>query len=345
VHAIRHLLALVPLALASLAHADAGTVEGGGGVLGQQIVTGLSNGMIIALIAIGYTMVYGIIELINFAHGDLCTLGSFLALTIAGALGLEAWSGVGGTAGVILLLVSAAAFCAALNWSIDRVVYRPLRSAPKLTLLVSAIGCSFVLVNLALFWGGLPMQVFGGGVAAAAPKDFPALVPDNSLLPDAWTLNYTTSDLLVWCVTLPLMVALTVLVRFTRLGKAMRAVAQNPTAASLMGIDVDRVIGATFIIGGALGGFASVIYALYNNTISFQMGYRTGMDAFTAAVLGGVGSMPGAVVGGLLIGVARALSDGYIEARWTNSVVFAILIATLVFRPSGLLGAKLRDKV
>jgi branched-chain amino acid transport system permease protein len=344
VHAIRHLSALAPLALAAWAHADAGAVEGGG-MFGQQIVTGLSNGMIIALIAIGYTMVYGIIELINFAHGDLCTLGSFLALTIVGALGLEAWSGVGGAAGVILLLVTAAAFCAALNWSIDRVVYRPLRSAPKLTLLVSAIGCSFVLVNLALFWGGLPMEVFGGGVAAAAPKDFPALVPDDSLLPDAWNLNYTTSDLLVWCVTLPLMVGLTVLVRFTRLGKAMRAVAQNPTAASLMGIDVDRVIGAAFLIGGALGGFASVIYALYNNTISFQMGYRTGMDAFTAAVLGGIGSMPGAVVGGLLIGVARALSDGYIEARWTNSVVFAILIATLVFRPSGLLGAKLRDKV
>ncbi|NBV63601.1 MAG: branched-chain amino acid ABC transporter permease, partial [Planctomycetes bacterium] len=166
-----------------------------------------------------------------------------------------------------------------------------------------------------------------------------------NLLPAAWHVTFTASDLLVVSVTLPLMVALTVLVRYTKLGKAMRAVAQNPTAASLMGIDVDRVIGSTFLIGGALGGFASVIYALYNNTISFQMGYRTGMDAFTAAVLGGIGSMPGAVVGGLVIGLVRALSDGYLEARWTNSVVFGILILTLVFRPSGLLGAKLRDKV
>ncbi len=341
---IHHLAALTPLALTAIAAADQASAAGGG-IFGQQVVTGLSNGMIIALIAIGYTMVYGIIELINFAHGDLCTLGAFLALTIAGAFGLEAWTGAAGAGGVVVLLLASAAFCAGLNWTIDRVIYRPMRNAPKLTLLVSAIGCSFILVNIALFWGGLPMQAFGGGVAAAAPKDFPALVSDDSLLPTSWNLNFTTSDLLVWCVTLPLMVALTLLVRFTRLGKAMRAVAQNPTAASLMGIDVDRVIGATFLIGGALGGFASVIYALYNNTISFQMGYRTGMDAFTAAVLGGIGSMPGAVVGGLVIGVARALSDGYIEARWTNSVVFAILIATLVFRPSGLLGAKLRDKV
>ncbi len=311
----------------------------------QQLTTGLSNGMIIALIAIGYTMVYGIIELINFAHGDLCTLGSFLALTLVGLLGMDAWTGLPGVGGVVLLLVSCALFCASLNWVIDRVFYRPLRQAPKLTLLVSAIGCSFILVNVALFWGGIPMEVFGGGVAAAAPKDFPALVSDENLLGATAKMSFTMSDLLVVCVTLPLMVALTMLIRFTRLGKAMRAVAQNPTAASLMGIDVDRVIGATFLIGGAIGGFASVIYALYNNTISFQMGYRTGMDAFTAAVLGGIGSMPGAVVGGLLIGVARALSDGYIEARWTNSVVFGILILTLVFRPSGLLGAKLRDKV
>ena len=342
---LHHLLALAPLALTAVAAASDEPSAGGGGVFAQQLVTGLSNGMIIALIAIGYTMVYGIIELINFAHGDLCTLGAFFALTLVGALGMEAWSGFGGAGGVVLLLVAAAVFCAALNWSVDRLIYRPLRSAPKLTLLVSAIGCSFILVNLALFWGGVPMKVFGGGVAAAAPKDFPALVGDGDVLPKSWNLNFTTSDLLVWCVTLPLMAGLTLLVRFTRLGKAMRAVAQNPTAASLMGIDVDRVIGAAFLIGGALGGFASVIYALYNNTISFQMGYRTGMDAFTAAVLGGIGSLPGAVVGGLLIGVARALSDGYIEARWTNSVVFAILIATLVFRPSGLLGAKLRDKV
>jgi branched-chain amino acid transport system permease protein len=231
-----------------------------------------------------------------------------------------------------------------LNWGVDRLAYKPLRNASKLSLLVSAIGASFILVNLGLFWGGLPMDVFAGGGSSAAPKDFPALVPNRDVLTLGdvrWTLN----DLLVLCVTVPLMVALTVLVKHTKLGKAMRAVAQNPTAAQLMGIDVDRVIGATFFIGGALGGFATVVYSLYNNTISFQMGYRMGMDAFIAAVLGGIGNLPGAVLGGLLIGVVRAMSDGYIEARWTNAVVFGILILILVFRPSGLLGAKLREKV
>ncbi|MEY4841851.1 MAG: hypothetical protein RJA12_575 [Planctomycetota bacterium] len=236
-HILHHLAAAVPLALA--ASTDAPEAASWVDPLLQQLVTGLSNGMIIALIAIGYTMVYGIIELINFAHGDLCTLGAFLALTIAGALGVEAWGGLGGASGVVILLLASAVFCAGLNWTIDYVVYRPLRNAPKLTLLVSAIGCSFILVNVALFWGGLPMGVFGGGVAAAAPKDFPGLVSDDNLLPAAWHVTFTSSDLLVVCVTLPLMVALTVLVRYTKLGKAMRAVAQNPTAASLMGIDVD----------------------------------------------------------------------------------------------------------
>ena len=318
---------------------------GWGDVLSQQLITGVSNGMIIAMIAIGYTMVYGIIELINFAHGDLCTLGSFLALTLVGALGMEAWAGMGGTAAVVTLLISSAVFCGALNWTIDRVAYRPLRGKPKLALLVSAIGCSFILVNIALFWGGLPMEVFGGGNQAAAPKDFPSLISNENLLGAQSAITVTWRDLFVVIVTVPLMIGLTWLVKSTRLGKAMRAVAQNPTAAALMGIDVNRVIGSTFLIGGALGGFASVIYALYNNTISFQMGYRTGMDAFTAAVLGGIGSLPGAVVGGIVIGLVRALSDGYIEARWTNSVVFGILILTLVFRPSGILGAKLREKV
>jgi branched-chain amino acid transport system permease protein len=310
----------------------------------QQMVIGLSNGMIIALIAIGYTMVYGIIELINFAHGDLCMLGGFLALTLVGAFGMAEWSQGASIGGVIGLLLVTACFCGALNWTVDRYAYRPLRKASKLTLLVAAIGASFVLVNVGLFWGGMPMEVFTGGVASAAPKDFPKLIPNTPLLPDSDVL-YTSNDLLVLAVTLPLMVGLTVLVKFTKLGKAMRAVAQNPTASKLMGIDTDRVIGATFFIGGALGGFATVVYSLYNNTISFQMGYRMGMDAFVAAVLGGIGNLPGAVLGGIFIGLVRAMSDQYIEARWTNAVVFGILVLILVFRPNGLLGAKLREKV
>ncbi|MBL9141867.1 MAG: branched-chain amino acid ABC transporter permease [Phycisphaerae bacterium] len=316
-----------------------------GEVFAQQVVTGLSNGMIIALIAIGYTMVYGIIELINFAHGDLCMLGAFLALTVVGAFGMAEWASTTNMFGVVGLLLVTALFCGGLNVAIDRLAYRPLRKASKLTMLVSAIGASFVLINVGLFWGGLPMDVFSGGTSSAAPKDFPQLVANTPLFEGISDVRYTLNDLLVLAVTLPLMIALTVLVKYTRLGKAMRAVAQNPTAAQLMGIDADRVIGATFFIGGALGGFASVVYSLYNNTIGFQIGYRMGMDAFVAAVLGGIGNLPGAVLGGLIIGLVRSMSDQYIETRWTNAVVFGILVLILVFRPSGLLGAKLREKV
>jgi branched-chain amino acid transport system permease protein len=313
----------------------------------QQLIIGLSNGMIIALIALGYTMVYGIIELINFAHGDLFMLGTFLALTLLGALGLDPGSSSGGALflGVALMLLLCPLFCAGLNWSIDRLAYKPLRNAPKLAPLVSAIGVSFILMNLGLFWGGLPMDVFAGGRSAAAPKDFPALISNANLLGASSRVQFTGKELLVWAVTVPLLVGLTLFVRYTRIGKAMRATAQNPVAAQLMGIDVNRVIGATFLIGGALGGFASVVYALYNNTIAFQLGYRTGMDAFTAAVLGGIGNLPGAALGGILIGLVRAMSDWLIATQWTQVIVFTVLVLILVFRPSGLLGARTREKV
>ena len=304
----------------------------------QQLIIGLSNGMIIALIALGYTMVYGIIELINFAHGDLFMLGCFCALTFVGLCGSLPVLLV-----LVLLLVLVPIFCAAMNWLVDRLAYRHLRGK-RLAPLVSAIGVSFVFLNLGLFWGGLPMEVFGMGKAAAAPKDFPQIVANTNLLGDS-NVFFTVKDLMVFVVTIPLMVGLTLFVRRTRAGKAMRAVAQDRVAAQLMGIPVDRVIGQTFLLGGALAGVASVVSAVYNNTIYFQMGYRAGMDAFTAAVLGGIGSLPGAVLGGLLIGLSRAFSDQYIATRWTNVMVFAILILVLVFRPSGLLGSKLREKV
>ncbi|RLS87256.1 MAG: branched-chain amino acid ABC transporter permease [Planctomycetota bacterium] len=317
----------------------------------QQLIYGLSNGMIIALVALGYTMVYGIVELINFAHGDVFTLGGFLTLTIVGVLGAAAIiepGALGESSHWLLLLglvIAAGVFCGGLNLAINRIVYKPLRSAPKLTQLVAAIGVSFILVNIALFWGGAPMKVFGGGNAAAASKDFPEILEGSNLLGDSSNVVLRLEDIAIFAVTIPLMIGLTLFVKKTRLGRGMRATAQNPIAAKLMGIDTDRVIAATFLIGGFLGGAASVMWSVYNNTISFQMGFRAGMDAFTAAVLGGIGSLPGAMVGGVLIGLIRAMSDQYIETRWTNVVVFGVLILILIFRPSGLLGLKQREKV
>lgn len=299
----------------------------------QFALIGLTNGALIALIALGYTMVYGIIELINFAHGDVFMLGAFLALTLIGVMGLEQagatqlWLGIG------LLFLVVPLFCAVLNVTIDRVVYKPLRNAPKLAPLVSAIGVSFVLMNVGLLWHG------------AADKHFPDLVSRDNLLGESAAIEFSYKDLLVIGVTVPIMIALTLFVKGTRLGKAMRATAQDPVAATLMGINADRVIAVTFAIGGALAGAASVIYGLYINTVGYQMGFTNGLYAFTAAVLGGIGNIPGAVLGGLVIGLARSFGSGYVGERWTSALVFVILIAILVFRPNGLLGARTREKV
>jgi branched-chain amino acid transport system permease protein len=301
----------------------------------QQCLIGLTNGALIALVALGYTMVYGIIGLINFAHGDLIMLGACLALSLVGALGLGAAGAAGPTATwlwVALLVGLCGLFCGGLNVAVDRIVYKPLRTAPKLAPLVSAIGVSFIFMNIGLFWIG------------PADRSFPELLPAANLLPGEG-LQFTWKDLLVVLIVGPLMLGLSLLVRTTKLGKAMRAVSQDPTAAALVGIDVDRVIAATFFIGGFLGGAASVVYGLYINTIGFQMGFQNGLYAFTAAVLGGIGSIPGAVVGGIVIGLVRALSSAYVGERWTGAIVFAILIVILVFRPEGLLGRRTKEKV
>ena len=301
----------------------------------QCLLTGLTNGSLFALIALGYTMVYGIVELINFAHGDVFMLGSMLALTLVTAMGLdqETTGGLKIAIGLLAIMLVVSVFCAALNLSIDRLIYKPLRTAPKLAPLVSAIGVSFVLMNVGLLW------------MDAADLNFPDLIPRDNLFGEQATIQFTFKDALVIGAIAPLMMALTLFVKFTRMGKAMRATAQDPIAARLMGINVDRVIGTTFLIGGALGGAASLIYGLYINTIGFQMGYQNGLYAFTAAVLGGIGSIPGAVLGGLMIGVVRALGSTYGDERWTGALVFMILIITLVFRPAGLLGRRVREKV
>lgn len=302
----------------------------------QYLTIGLVNGMLFALIALGYTMVYGIIELINFAHGDLFMLGSFLALQVAIWLGVTA-SGANPTLAqtvlaITLMLLAAPVFCALLNAAVDRFIYQPIRSAPKLASIVSAIGVSFVFMNIGVFWMG-PYTV-----------NFPDLVSGQNLA-EGTGLRFTYKDVMVVAVTIPTMIALTVFVRYTTLGKAMRATAQNPVAAQLMGINVNRVIAVTFALGGALAGVASVIYGLKYNTIGFQMGFQNGVYAFTAAVLGGVGNFPGAVLGGIVIGLVKSFGDGYVGGEWSEVLVFAILIVILIFRPNGLLGARTREKV
>lgn len=310
----------------------------------QYLLIGLVTGLVYALVALGYTMVYGIIELINFAHGDLFMLGSLAALQVAVWVGATA-AGVGpvGVA-VAVMLVAAPVFCAGLNITVDRVVYKPLRGAPKLAPLVSAIGVSFVFMNVGMFWIGPVDKDFPNLLSPPPPE-----VPVNLFAGlDFWPfrgLRFTYKDLMVMVVTLPAMAALTVFVRYTALGKAMRATAQNPTAAQLMGINVDRVIAATFAIGGALAGVASVVYGLYFNTVGFQMGFQNGLYAFTAAVLGGIGNIPGAVLGGIVIGVVRSVGGAYVGAEWSEALIFGILIVILVFRPNGLLGARTREKV
>ena len=309
----------------------------------QFVAIGLITGSLYALIALGYTMVYGIIELINFAHGDLFMLGSFFALQMAlwigaaalpGAAGFEP-PGTGGAAfAIAIMLVAATVFCAGVNVGIDRWIYKPVRRAPKLAAIVTAIGVSFVLMQVGVVWFG------------SVDLDFPNLVGSRDLLAGTGSpVRLSYKDLMVIGITVPAMIALTVLVKFTTLGKAMRAAAQDPTAALLMGINVDRVIAATFAIGGALAGVASVVYGLYFNTVGYAMGFQNGVYAFTAAVLGGIGNIPGAVLGGILIGLIRSLGSAYVGEVWSEALIFVILIVILIFRPTGLLGSRTRAKV
>jgi branched-chain amino acid transport system permease protein len=307
-------------------------------ILAQVLILGLANGALFALIALGYTLVYGIIELINFAHGEVYMIGTFTALTVVLEFGVTRSSPPEVLVPVLLLaLVVAMVVCALLNTLIERLAYRPLRNAPRLAPLISAIGVSFILLNVGLHWYG------------ASQVRFPDLLPNVDILRDVLGLqtaiHFTTKDLFVLVLTVPLLVALNLFVSRTRLGKAMRATAQDREAAALMGININQTIALTFLIGGALAGAAGFLSGLYNNTAWFQQGFRGGLMAFTAAVLGGIGNLTGAVLGGIVIGVVSALSDFYFDPRWTQAVVFGILILIMVFRPSGLLGEQLPEKV
>jgi branched-chain amino acid transport system permease protein len=308
---------------------------------------GFTNGSIYALIALGYTLVYGIIELINFAHGDNFMLGTFQTKTIAaqgelqipfypstwelgiplGTAAVAASSGWQRTYAIAMAIFLSMLFCMIINVTIERIGYKPLRNQPRLAPLITAIGFSFLLQNIGLVWKG------------AGPEPAPDLLPKGDIF-QFGAVDYAWKDLLVVLITVPILVLLTWLVTSTKPGKAMRATAQDRDASAMMGINVDRTISFTFALGGALAGAAGAIYMLYFGISKFDVGFRLGLFAFTAAVLGGIGNLTGAVLGGLLLGLIQAYNEGFLDARWTTTIVFSILILILVFRPSGLLGER-----
>ncbi len=306
-------------------------------ILTQQTLNGLTIGSYLALIALGYTMVYGIIELINFAHGDVFMWGFLISLTFLQLLGktdtLAGWE----LAWVLLLVIPATMLCTGLmNLAIDRVAYKPLRRAPRLAPLITAVGMSFVLENLAANWKG-PSQI-------RYPEVFPALNILRDVFHQDTLLLFTTKDIFLIGFTAPLMIALVLFVQRTKMGRAMRAVAQDREAAAAMGVDIERVIMTTFFVGGALAGAAGAVVGIYLNSGRYLMGFDAGLKAFTAAVLGGIGNITGAMLGGYLIGFLSAFSDQYLSSEWTRATVFAILILVLVFKPTGLLGEKPPEK-
>ena len=297
-------------------------------------LAGLRLGAIYALIALGYTLVYGIIELINFAHGDLFMLGSVFSSII-----LVQWLGAG-TGGaknwalMILTLVVVMFLCAALNVTAEAVAYRRLRRAPKLAPLITAVGISFIF------------QWFGLVLNGSAPKSWPKVIPDGGISFGDITLDYST--IVVVVVTIPLLLGLSYIVQRTRQGKAMRATAQDQDAARLMGINVNRTISFTFGLGGAMAGAAGLLFLETFGTTRYDAGFQLGLIAFTAAVLGGIGNLQGAVLGGVLIGLIQGFNDGLpygFGQKWSQTVVFTILILLMVFKPEGILGKPTIEKV
>jgi branched-chain amino acid transport system permease protein len=294
---------------------------------------GLTNGAVYALVALGYTLVYGILELINFAHGDVFMLGGMISATmLISVFGLTASSSTGALIAILLgSLAVAMAACGLINVTIELVAYRPLRGAPRLAPLITAIGMSFILQNVAIGWKG-PSYIA-----------IPRVLPTGNVFSIAGVV-YTWEKLIVVIVTVPVLLSLMWLVLKTRQGKAMRAAAQDRDAAAMMGINVNRTRSFTFLIAGGLAGAAGLLYALYFGQVRYDTGFQLGLIAFTAAVLGGIGNLPGAVLGALSIGFIQAFNEGLSwhtpGSDWTQSIVFSILILILVFRPEGLLGER-----
>ena len=305
----------------------------GPGYFAQILVFGIALGAIYALVALGYTMVYGIVELINFAHGDVFTLGAFISLPLLSTFGLveDKSSGLALILGLIPVFLLTMLLCALVNVAIERIAYRPLRNAPRLAPLITAIGMSSILEGAMFLWKG-PFNIH-----------YPDLLPATQI-PIGGGVTISAKAVIIVVIAIVLVAALTIFINASKLGKAMRATAQDRDAAQLMGIDINATIAATFFIGAALAGGGGIVYGLYFGTLTAFLGFSAGLVAFTAAVFGGIGNIPGAALGGLLIGIIYQFSDGYIDTAWTQVIIFAILILVLVFRPSGLLGMRVPEK-
>jgi len=295
----------------------------------ELICSGLTRGSIYALIALGYTMVYGIIQLINFAHGEIYMIGAFVALIVSGVLTIYGFSGV---SILVLAGVIAAVYAAAYGYTLEKIAYRPLRNAPRLSPLISAIGASLFLQNFVLL--------------AQTPDflPFPELVPEFAFM-DPVAHIVGSAELLILVVSAVTMIGLTVLIKYTRIGKAMRATQQDMTMARLAGVNVDRVISLTFVIGSVLAAIGGVLVGSYIGQINFYIGFMAGVKAFTAAVLGGIGNVPGAVLGGLVLGLTESFAAGYISSAYEDVFAFGVLVLILILRPAGLLGKAVRQKV
>ena len=297
----------------------------------QQLINGLALGAVYALIALGYTMVYGILQLINFAHGEVYMLGAYLGIIVLGVLttiGLTVYSL---TLSIIIALVVSMAFCAAYGATIEYTAYRPLRNATRLAPLISAVGVSIILQNFVMLTQGKEY------------KNLPPMLPSEGVT----ILGATVSPVQMFILgaSILIMIALHLFISKTRIGKAMRATSQDLEMAALVGININRVISVTFMIGSALASVAGVMVTLYYGVVHFFMGYLAGIKAFTAAVLGGIGSVPGAMLGGFMLGLIENFGASYISSVYKDAFAFLVLIITLIIRPSGLLGRKSIDKV
>jgi branched-chain amino acid transport system permease protein len=297
----------------------------------QQLINGCALGAVYALIALGYTMVYGILQLINFAHGEVYMLGAYLGIIVLGLLTYGGFTAYSLPLSLLLAVIISMAFCAAYGAVIERVAYRPLRNAPKLAPLISAVGMSIILQNFVMLAQGKEY------------KNLPPMLPSDGFT--IFDANVSPVQIYILTASVLIMIGLHLFVTRTRLGKAMRATSQDRVMAGLVGININQVISITFMIGSALAAVAGVMVTLYYGVVHFFMGYLAGIKAFTAAVLGGIGSIPGAMLGGFMLGLIENFGASYISSIYKDAFAFLVLIVTLIIRPAGLLGQKSVDKV